>query len=76
MNCNSWQAAGSGAHDSSTQDNQPDPSDWHELVQQPQHNVRTIRVHNVLTDGRLPCHPLEVQGDLGERPDRHSHLLD
>ena len=32
MICHSSQAAGPGAHDSSTQDGQPDPSDWHELV--------------------------------------------
>lgn len=61
LNCHSSQTAGPGAHDSPTQDGPPDQSGWHELLQQPQLNVRTVRAQVAVTDGRLSRKVLGAQ---------------
>ena len=62
-NAHSSQAAGSGAHDSSDQDGQPDHTAHEELLQWPRHSVRTVRAELTVANAHLARSDLKVQGE-------------
>ena len=68
MSSHSSQTAGSGAHDSSTQDGPPDQAAWHERMQQPQRSVRTVCAQLAVTDARLSRKVLDVRSDRQDEP--------
>ena len=66
-NSHGSQAAGSGAQDSSNHDVPIDDPEPHELVQQPQQSLRTVRAKPTVANAHLALSDLKVQGDRKEQ---------
>ena len=68
MNSHGSQAAGSGAQDPSNHDVPTDEREPHELVQQPQQSLRTVRAKLSVADAQLPCQVLSAHADYQDDP--------